>query len=825
MIDRLYIYNFRRIRYGMIEFRDGLTVLCGKNGTGKSTAIEALDFNLYGKTKAGTKNDTIRRSGATDDEPTMTIVDMTVNGVHYRCRRYMTRKLNVMASLYKYTDEEYERLLEQTDPSELDKGLGTEVASSTTGVTNAITDLLGVAYDGFCASFVAQQKELDSLVNLTRENRKKFLLKQIGYDRLDDIKKQESQQVRDRQNAIDILKRQSLDKDKLLNDLSTAKINLTTLNGRIANGTKFIADAESKQAIAQSEYSALLSAAERAKTAQSEYTEKTARLAALKEELSADEAKLAENIKISDGYDENANIGKELMENQMRLERARGYAMRRSEAEQLKAMHNDRVAKIEIAKKQLSALAPSDGEEQPSLDAPQNALTASKERRSANAAELSRAERTVSSLSSLIAQVAAGNAAKCPTCGSDISSDSGRAHLQSELDTATSEREALTAEKATIDSEIKTAEAELTSARQRLLTWQSQQSTRTRLESSIAAEESSLADSAARLETAMAYLDANAADAMASEDVMRLEQTVASLAELSRREAAMKAAFYEAKRLTSEKERLTAEIRDLEKATASLSETLSANAGVQEKFADCEKTLRDATATLSKYRGAVEDMRREQGSLESSIKSYESSLETAERQREDMAKIMHELEAHTAARGIIDWLREKLPSRIAPKLSAEASRLLQIATGGAYSMLEIDEEYDVTVMTEAGDRPIAMMSGGEQDIVSLCIRIAIAKMILESTGAGEQAFVLDEIFGALDDERKSSACDALNNLGGSLSRILCITHIDDIKDMADYTYVVEKDENGVSTIREVIDTGNIMPSKPLESDTAEPGIS
>ena len=824
MIDRLYIYNFRRIRYGMIKFRDGLTVLCGKNGTGKSTAIEALDFNLYGKTKAGTKNDTIRRSGATDDEPTMTIVDMTVNGVHYRCRRYMTRKLNVMASLYKYTDEEYERLLEQADPSELDKGLGTEVASSTTGVTNAITDLLGVAYDGFCASFVAQQKELDSLVNLTRENRKKFLLKQIGYDRLDDIKKQESQQVRDRQNAIDILKRQSLDKDKLLNDLSTAKINLTTLNGRIANGTKFIADAESKQATAQSEYSALLSAAERAKTAQSEYTEKTTRLAALKDELAADEAKLAENIKISDGYDENANIGKELMENQMRLERVRGYAMRRSEAEQLKAVHDDRVAKIESAKKQLSALAPSDGE-QPSLDAPQNALTASRERRSANAAELSRAERTVSSLSSLIAQVAAGNAAKCPTCGSDISSDSGRAHLQSELDTATSEREALTAEKATIDSEIKAAEAELTSARQRLLTWQSQQSTRTRLESSIAAEESSLADSAARLETAMAYLDANAADAMASEDVMRLEQTVASLAELSRREAAMKAAFYEAKRLTSEKERLTAEIRDLEKATASLSETLSANAGVQEKFADCEKTLRDATATLSKYRGAVEDMRREQGSLESSIKSYESSLETAERQREDMAKIMHELEAHTAARGIIDWLREKLPSRIAPKLSAEASRLLQIATGGAYSMLEIDEEYDVTVMTEAGDRPIAMMSGGEQDIVSLCIRIAIAKMILESTGAGEQAFVLDEIFGALDDERKSSACDALNNLGGSLSRILCITHIDDIKDMADYTYVVEKDENGVSTIREVIDTGNIMPSKPLEADAAEPGIS
>ena len=818
MIDRLYIYNFRRIRYGLIEFRDGLTVLCGKNGTGKSTAIEALDFNLYGKTKAGTKNDTIRRSGASDDEPTMTIVDMTVNGIHYRCRRYMTRKMNVMASLYKYTDDEYQRLLAQSDPSELDKGLGTEVASSTTGVTNAIADLLGVAYDGFCASFVAQQKELDSLVNLTRENRKKFLLKQIGYDRLDDIKKQESQQVRDRQNAIDILKRQSLDKDKLMSDLSTAKVDLATLNERIANGTKFINDAESKQNQAQSEYNALLSIAEQVKTAQSEYNEKSVRLASLKAELNADEKKLTDNIKIADGYNENTNVNKDLMENQTRLEKARAYSMHQSEVEQLEAMYNDKQTKINADKQQLSSLNVSN--EQPSLDAPQNALTQAKERRSANIAELTRAEQSVSSLSSLISQVAAGNAAKCPTCGSDISSESGRAHLQAELDEASAERNRLMTERKTIDIDIKNAEKDVTATRQRLLTWQSQQNIKARLESTIAAEEKALNDSTMRLTTARAYLTDHAADMLPSEAIMALEQTVANLMSLSQRESAMKAAFYEAKRLQGEKERLTGEITELDQSVSKLADMLSKNNGVQDKFAACEKTLNESTSTLSKYRVAVEDMRRKQGALESSIKSYESSLETAQRQREDMATIMRELEAHTAARGVIDWLREKLPSRIAPKLSAEASRLLQIATGGAYSMLEIDEEYDVTVMTEAGDRPIAMMSGGEQDIVSLCIRIAIAKMILESTGSGEQAFVLDEIFGALDDERKASACEALNNLGGSLSRILCITHIDDIKDMADYTYVVEKDENGVSTIREVLDTGNLMPKAIGTDETA-----
>ena len=76
-------------------------------------------------------------------------------------------------------------------------------------------------------------------------------------------------------------------------------------------------------------------------------------------------------------------------------------------------------------------------------------------------------------------------------------------------------------------------------------------------------------------------------------------------------------------------------------------------------------------------------------------------------------------------------------------------------------------------------------------------------MILEATGIEHQTFILDEIFGALDDDRKATTCEALQNLGQSLSKILCITHVEEIKDMADWTYVVEKDENGVSSVREV----------------------
>ena len=79
-----------------------------------------------------------------------------------------------------------------------------------------------------------------------------------------------------------------------------------------------------------------------------------------------------------------------------------------------------------------------------------------------------------------------------------------------------------------------------------------------------------------------------------------------------------------------------------------------------------------------------------------------------------------------------------------------------------------------------------------------------------------QTFILDEIFGALDDERRESTCTALMNIQNELSKILCITHIDEIKDMADYTYIVEKDENGVSWVREQVNKPALMMSEARE---------
>ena len=205
---------------------------------------------------------------------------------------------------------------------------------------------------------------------------------------------------------------------------------------------------------------------------------------------------------------------------------------------------------------------------------------------------------------------------------------------------------------------------------------------------------------------------------------------------------------------------------------------------------------------LEKYRNVLAGLQQKKAQVEGMLSAANGNLLRAKEQAETLVTQKDMIENYYGAQQVVEYLRKTLPARIAPRLALEASNILDIATNGRYSMIELDDSYEVFVYTDDDIRPISMMSGGETDVISLCVRIAIAKLILETTGITDQTFILDEIFGALDDERKESTCQALKNIGHDLSKIICITHIDEIKDMADWTYIVEMDENGVSHVRE-----------------------
>ena len=133
-------------------------------------------------------------------------------------------------------------------------------------------------------------------------------------------------------------------------------------------------------------------------------------------------------------------------------------------------------------------------------------------------------------------------------------------------------------------------------------------------------------------------------------------------------------------------------------------------------------------------------------------------------------------------------------------LIARTSQLVAGTTGGRYAAVDLDEEYNVYVYDGTESFPIKRFSGGEQDLVNLCLRVAISQVISEqNSSTGINFIALDEIFGSQDAGRKESILKALNNISGQFRQIFLITHHEDLKDAMQHVLIVEEVEEGMST--------------------------
>ncbi|MBA2627313.1 MAG: SMC family ATPase, partial [Gemmatimonadales bacterium] len=122
-------------------------------------------------------------------------------------------------------------------------------------------------------------------------------------------------------------------------------------------------------------------------------------------------------------------------------------------------------------------------------------------------------------------------------------------------------------------------------------------------------------------------------------------------------------------------------------------------------------------------------------------------------------------------------------------------------TGGRYSELELDENYMATLLDDGEPKPV--ISGGEEDIANLALRLAISQMIAERAGQPLSLLVLDEIFGSLDEERRAAVLDLLRGLADKFPQVILITHIDAVREGFDRVIRVAYD--GVRAVAVVRD--------------------
>ncbi|NUR32521.1 MAG: SMC family ATPase, partial [Gemmatimonadaceae bacterium] len=177
----------------------------------------------------------------------------------------------------------------------------------------------------------------------------------------------------------------------------------------------------------------------------------------------------------------------------------------------------------------------------------------------------------------------------------------------------------------------------------------------------------------------------------------------------------------------------------------------------------------------------------------------QASVARAEQARAEVAQARGKLDALDRQKRLHDELdraytdlRTDLNVQLRPEMSELASAFLTELTDARYDELELDDSYNLTVLEDGVPKPV--ISGGEQDVANLCLRLAISQMIAERAGQSFSLLILDEVFGSLDESRRQNVVELLRGLGDRFEQVILITHVEQVREGLDRVISVRYDE-------------------------------
>ena len=163
-LNNLYMRNFKKYREVEIEFQDGLTGIVGRNGSGKSSIVEAIAWALYGNKASIVRRDLIKNSRAGEQDKLVVKLDLNLDN----------KKMTIVRAM---------RGKSLTPEARLDID-GEMVATGTREVENLLENLLNISFQDFMKTFYARQKDLDNLLKEGGTKKKEYLLTLLGLDEI-----------------------------------------------------------------------------------------------------------------------------------------------------------------------------------------------------------------------------------------------------------------------------------------------------------------------------------------------------------------------------------------------------------------------------------------------------------------------------------------------------------------------------------------------------------------------------------------------------------------------------------------------------------------
>ena len=816
-LNSLRLVNFRQHAETHVVFDTGIIGIIGANGSGKTTILEAIAWALYGNAAARGTRDSIRHARAGARAPVRVELDFELAGHRYRVVRGLTN-----AELF------------------LD-GASQPIANSITAVTEVLQRRLGMTRSEFFNTYFTGQKELNVLAAMGPTERAQFLSRVLGYEKL----RTAQGLTRDRRRLIGA-EMQGLaggmpDAESVARSLAEARTRLADAD--IRNGEAVdarmraervraelaprwemagkdrerIRQLDSDRALLEGELTGARREAERLRAELQEAQLAVTRQAELAVSL-ASFATLRQELALLDGMAREEGRRQTLEQSVAQVSADRGrLGERLQKLESAPELELESLEQLNVAREALAAA---------EVAAEELRTTWVRDRQEAETRRdsLLRQWRELKQQRDQVADL--GPESPCPTCTRPLGDN-----LAGVLEM--------------LDEQLETVEVDGNYFKDRLqqlsgtpqAVADADEARRARQ-----AEVQGLERRLARIQAALAELAQVKAELVERDS--RFEALGLELAKLpagydARHHAERKAEVdrltpleHESNRLAvlvDRAPRLATELAAIEERITNVSarvQLISAErAGIQLDEAGFQELRMQVEAAEVAVRHAELVSVQAAGELAAARKA----LESAERDELELRRVQQRLAALKSDRRLHEELdrsfsdlRTDLNFQLRPELSEIASGFLAELTDSRYAELELDDQYNVVVLEDGIPKPV--ISGGEEDLANLVLRLAISQLIAERAGQNFSLLVLDEVFGSLDEARRLNVVELLRRIQDRFEQIILITHIESVREGVDHVVEVKYDEEtGSSVVHQVDADAELVLAGALVSDALEFG--
>ncbi|MDQ6769443.1 MAG: hypothetical protein M3Z54_05605, partial [Gemmatimonadota bacterium] len=240
-----------------------------------------------------------------------------------------------------------------------------------------------------------------------------------------------------------------------------------------------------------------------------------------------------------------------------------------------------------------------------------------------------------------------------------------------------------------------------------------------------------------------------------------------------------------------------------------------------------EKDFNELKKEFDRVRGELQESRVAAARAQEQVSSATVALAAAQDAAEDLKRKVAELDVLQDDRRMHDELdrafsdlRTDLNFQLRPELSELASAFLSELTDARYAELELDDQYNIVILEDGVPKPV--LSGGEEDLANLVLRLAISQMIAERAGQAFSLLILDEVFGSLDEARRFNVVELLRGLQDRFEQVILITHIEPVREGLDRVITVSYDaDRGCSVVTQSENdiAGDTESLRPLASES------